>query len=155
MSDEGTATVDTGPAEIRRGHDGRWLPGTSGNPTGPKPGFRHKATVAVESLLAGEADKLTRRAIDKALEGDVKALRLCLERVAPARRSPTVSFALPKMETAADAVTALNALAEAVATGELSPAEGAEFSKLIDSFTRAIETHDLAARIERLEGLKK
>ena len=39
--------------------------------------------------------------------------------------------------------------------GEISPGEGAEFGKLIDSFTRAIEAHDLAERIGKLEAVAK
>jgi hypothetical protein len=60
-------------------------------------------------------------------------------------------FALPKLETPADAVTASAALAEAVAAGDLTPSEAAELSKLVEGFTRAIETTDLLDRIERLE----
>ena len=35
---------------------------------------------AAEALLDGEAEALTRKAIETALEGDVAALRLCLDR---------------------------------------------------------------------------
>jgi hypothetical protein len=35
--------------------------------------------------------------------------------------------------------------------GELTPMEEAELSKVVDSYTRAVETADLAARSERLE----
>jgi hypothetical protein len=48
-------------------------------------------------------------------------------------------------------VTASAALAEAVAVGDLTPSEAAELSKLVEGFTRAIETTDLLDRIERLE----
>ena len=62
-----------------------------------------------------------------------------------------MAFELPRMETAADAIKALSAVAEAVAAGEISPGEGAEFGKLIDSFTRAIEASELEERLSRLE----
>ena len=91
-----------------------------GNPGRPK-GSRHKATIAIEALLQGQAEGLTQKAIEKALEGDNFALKLCLDRLAPPRRDATVTFALPKMETAADALAALSAIADAVATGEISP----------------------------------
>ena len=39
---------------------------------------------------------------------------------------------IPKLETAADAVKASAALAEAVASGDLTPSEAAELSKLVD-----------------------
>ena len=64
-----------------------WQIGQSGNPAGRPPGSRNPATLAAEVLLEGEAEALTRRAIERAMEGDVTALRLCLERVLPARRT--------------------------------------------------------------------
>ncbi len=39
-------------------------------------GARHKATVAAEALLDGEAEALTRKAVEMALAGDGTALRL-------------------------------------------------------------------------------
>jgi hypothetical protein len=52
-------------------------PGQSGNPSGRPHGSRNKATLALEALLDGEGEAITR----KALEGDTAALRLCLERI--------------------------------------------------------------------------
>jgi hypothetical protein len=48
------------------------------------PGSRNKATLAAPILLDGEAQGLTRRAIEAALAGDMLAMKLCLERVLPA-----------------------------------------------------------------------
>ena len=56
-------------------------PGVSGNPSGRPQGSRNKATLALESLLDGQAEVLTQKAVDMALEGDMQALRLCLERI--------------------------------------------------------------------------
>jgi hypothetical protein len=42
---------------------GRFRPGESGNPAGRPKGSRHKVTLAVESLLEGQAETLTQRAI--------------------------------------------------------------------------------------------
>lgn len=39
--------------------------------------------------------------------------------------------------------------------GNINPSEAAELSKLVDGFVRAIETHDLAARVSALEAQKK
>jgi hypothetical protein len=49
----------------RRGRDakGRWRKGTSGNPSGPPTGSRHRTTRAVEALLDGEGEDLTRKAV--------------------------------------------------------------------------------------------
>jgi hypothetical protein len=47
---------------------------------------RHRATRTPEELLDGEAEA-TRKAIELALGGDMTALRLCLDRILPARKS--------------------------------------------------------------------
>ena len=57
--------------------------GQSGNPSGRPKGARNKATLAMEILLDGEADRLTRKVVEMALAGDTTALRLCLERIMP------------------------------------------------------------------------
>ena len=54
--------------------------------------------MAVEALLDGESEAIARKAVEKALEGDMAALRLCLERVLPPRRDRPVVFDLPKIE---------------------------------------------------------
>ena len=41
-----------------------------------------------------------------ALRGDTTAIRLCLERIVPARRDRPISFSLPELKTAGDAVKA-------------------------------------------------
>jgi hypothetical protein len=55
----------------------RWKPGQSGNPRGMVRGSRHKASLIAESLLDGECERLTRRAIELALNGDLQALKMC------------------------------------------------------------------------------
>jgi hypothetical protein len=52
-------------------------------------------------LLKGEAEALTRKAIALALEGDARALRLCLERLVPPRRDRAVRLSLPRVRKAA------------------------------------------------------
>jgi hypothetical protein len=126
-------------------------PGQSGNPDGRPKGARNRATIAAEQLLDGEAAALTRKAINLAKQGDTTALRLCIERILPPRKDRPVSFGMPLIETVADSVKAAAAIATAVADGELSPMEGAELMKVVDGYTRAVETADLAARLTRLE----
>ncbi|MER2269088.1 DUF5681 domain-containing protein [Methylobacterium oxalidis] len=129
----------------------RGRPFAAGNSGRPK-GARNKASQAVDLLLEGEAEALTRKAVEKALEGDTVALRLCLDRIAPARKDRHIPFALPPIKTAADAVTASTALVAAVAEGELTPSEAAELGRLVETVVRGIELTDVQARIAKLEG---
>jgi hypothetical protein len=86
-----------------------------------------------------------------ALGGDTVALRLCLDRLAPPRRDRPVPFALPKLDTAADAKAAAAAILQAVADGELTPSEAGELSKLLESYTRVVEVADIETRLAALE----
>ena len=102
---------------------GRFAKGNPGG--GRRKGDHNKASIAVESLLDGQLEELTQKAIQRALEGDVAALRLCLERIAPPRKDAPIVFDTPKVEKPEDAVKAAAAVVQAVAEGELSQSEGA------------------------------
>jgi hypothetical protein len=127
-------------------------PGQSGNPSGRPPGSRNKTTLAVDALLDGEAETLTRKAIELAKAGDLAALRLCLDRVCPPRKDRPVTFAMPTLETAADVKRAASAMVAAVAEGELTPSEASELSRLLDSFTRLLEATEFEERLTKLEA---
>ena len=133
-----------------RGGDGKFGPGNPGKPKGA----RHKATLAALELLDGEAEALSRKAVDLALEGDTTALRLCLERIAPPRKDAPVLFSLPEMKNAGDALTAINHIVQAVSNGDLTPGEATSMTGLIETFRKSAETEDLERRIARLEDRK-
>ena len=131
----------------------RGKPFQPGNPGRPK-GARHKATLAAEALLDGEAEALTRKAIERALEGDGVALRLCLERIVPPRKDRPVAFALPKIENAVDASKAMVALLRAVSEGAVTPAEALDVTRIVEGFAKAHEISELERRIGALEERK-
>jgi len=95
-------------------------PGKSGNPRGKPPGTRNKATVAAEALLAGEAEALTRKAVEMALAGDPIALRLCLDRVLPVPKSRRLTLDLTP-EAMADPASAISLVQRAMLAGEIDP----------------------------------
>ena len=127
--------------------------GQSGNPSGRPVGARNKTSLAVEALFDGEAEGLTRKAIELANKGDMQALRLCLERILPPRKDRPVSFELPEITTPKQAADAISAVLAAVAKGDITPAEASEVSKIVDVYVRAVETTELAERLERLERM--
>jgi hypothetical protein len=102
--------------------------------------------VAVETLLSGEAERLTRKCIDLALSGDTVALRLALERICPPRRDRASTFALRPIHSARDAAEAQSDLADAVSSGIITPAEAAEISKVLANAAKAFEAAELAER---------
>ena len=81
----------------------------------------------------------------------MSAIRVCMDRLAPARRKAPVAFPLPPLEKAADTVAAVTRIVAAVADGELTPAEAAELAKVIDIYLRSLETTGFEERLTRLE----
>jgi len=132
----------------------RGKPFEPGNPGRPL-GARHRITRAVEELLEGEHQALTRKAIDKALEGDTVALRLCLDRIAPARKDAPISIDLPPVRSAAETAEASSLLLAAVAVGEVTPDEAGRVMALLAAHKGILETSDLERRIAALEGAAK
>ncbi|MDQ1231686.1 DUF5681 domain-containing protein [Sphingomonas sp. SORGH_AS_0879] len=128
----------------------RGKPFEKGNPGKPK-GARHRVTRAIEALLEGQHEALTKAAIDKALEGDTVALRLCLDRLAPPRRDAPVSIELPPVRSAADAVAASAAVLAAISAGDVTPDEAGRIMALLTAHKAIVETGDLEARIAALE----
>ena len=126
---------------------GQFSSGNSGRPRGS----RNKATLAIESLLQGQAEALTQAAITKALDGDSVALRLCMDRIAPPPKDATVTFSMPIMSNALDASVAAGSVLKAVSEGELSPIEATRVMGLIDSYRRTLELTEIEERLQALE----
>lgn len=133
------------------GNQGRFAKGHSGNPRGKPKGARHRTTLAAEALLAGEIEKLTRKAIEMALDGDTTALRLCLERVVPARRERAIELELPVLQSAADSVAAMAVITGGVSNGTITPGESLALCKLVETFVKALEASELDQRLRYLE----
>lgn len=126
---------------------GRFAQGNPGRPHG----LRSRVTRAVEEMLDGDAEKLTRKAIDLALGGDLVALKLCLDRIAPPRKDAPLSFDMPAVRGAEDHPGALAAVVQAMAEGALTPTEAQAFASILAEHRKAIETSELAERMIRVE----
>ena len=135
----------------QRGKGRPFTRGVSGNPAGKPPGTRNRTTLAVQELLEGEAERLTRKCVELALQGDSTALRLCMERLAPAPKDRPICFPIPRVTTAREVSAALADVASAVGAGTLTPGEGHSVASLLELHRRGIESADLEERIERLE----
>jgi hypothetical protein len=131
-----------------RNTDGKFSNGNVGRPKGS----RNKTTIAIESLLEGQAEALTQTAISKALEGDSIALRLCMDRIAPPMKDKPVLFPLPRMQDVTDASQAAGSVLSAVSDGTITPIEGTRVMGLIDSYRRTLELTEIEQRLQVLEN---
>lgn len=123
----------------------------AGNPGKPK-GARHKTTRAAEKLLHGEAEALTRTAIDMALAGDSSALRLCLERILPAYKAQSAPTPVPAMQQAVGLADKALAALEAAGAGDIGADAAAQLVAAVASVARVVEIDELVKRVEALEG---
>jgi Family of unknown function (DUF5681) len=137
-----------------RGRGRPFAKGRSGNPAGRPRNARSKTTVAAESLLDGEAEALTRKAVERALDGDPTALKLCLDRIVAPRRERPVRFVMPPIRSAADLAGAMGAVADAAAQGAITPGQAVQFAQVVEAMVRAIETTDFDRRLRELETAK-
>ena len=126
---------------------GRWKPGESGNPKGRTPGTGEVA--AIRAAIADRVPELLAAMMTRALDGDVGAARLLLERaVAPLKAAEQPqALSLPD-GTLTDKGRAVLA---SVAAGELAPGQGAALLGAIGTLARVTELDELAARITALE----
>jgi len=102
---------------------------------------------------ADDAEAIGRKAIAMAKQGDMAAIRLCMDSLAPVRKGEPVAFELPPLEKPADSVAAAAEIVAAVAAGELTPSEAAELAKVIDVYVRAIATKGFDERLTKLEEM--
>ena len=138
---------------------GHFSKGTSGTPAGRPLGSRNHATLLMESLLEGQAEQLTQKAIDMAMGGDITALRLCLERLMPVRKDRPIQLSLPPIETVQQISLAVGKVAKAIGDGEITPSDGEVFTNVLVAHNDIVaQSHyeqrfeDMQRRLVDLEG---
>jgi hypothetical protein len=124
--------------EVVRNERGQFVPGVSGNPAGRREGSRNRATLALQTLLDGEGERVVRKAVAMALAGNETALRLVLERLLPVAKDRPISLDLPRLANASDVAEAVRRAIEAVAGGEVTPAEAETVLKLLEALRAAL-----------------
>ena len=136
---------NNGAATDQPRRPGTFRPGNPGRP----PGARNKATLAAMALLEGEAEAITRKAVELALAGDTVALKLVLDRLLPKGRP--VRLDLP-LRTLADLDQATEAIRGALAEGSVTLDEVTTLTGLVEARRRLLETTQLERRLAALEA---
>ena len=129
-----------------------WPKGVSGNPAGRPKGARHTALLALDAIGEAAAADVLRRVVEDAKGGDLRAAEILLRRLWPERKGRPISLDLPVLETPEDLVKAMAAIVQAVASGDVTPEEGAAVAAIVETHRRAIETDELERRLAALEA---
>jgi hypothetical protein len=128
----------------------RGRPFKPGNVGRPK-GARNRATLAAEALLDGEAEALTRKAVELALGGDTVALKICLDRILAPRRERFVALSLPNLRSPGDAGEVSAAILDAVTGGLITLGEGNELVGLVAAHVATLESSERYATFPALD----
>jgi len=131
--------MDGGSQTIARDANGRFLPGSSGNPDGKRPGTRNRATLLHEVMREGDDRAMARLVVGRAVGGDAVAARFCLARLEPKPRGRPIALDLPEGARSIEAVDAAfdSALAQ-LAAGAITPTEAVEIARFLERRTRAL-----------------
>jgi Family of unknown function (DUF5681) len=126
--------------------------GQSGNPAGRPRGALNRATVLAQELLAARVESIAGKLIELAERGDMRAIRVCMDRLAPVIKHQPIAVELPPIERPADSVEAAASIAAAVAAGELTATEAAELAKVVDVYVGALASRGFDERLSKLEN---
>ncbi len=131
---------------------GRFQKGQSGNPAGRRKGVPNKVSRKVIERIAEHGDELLDVVIAQALDGDMTALKLCLERLCPPQKEmPLPAVKLPDIAQPEDLPKATQALVQAGASGAMTASALVAMTAVVRAHVDAVQTAELAQRIRRLE----
>jgi len=105
-----------------------------------------------QELLSNHAEPIVRKLLLMALQGDMKALQLCIDRIVPVLRELPIKLGALPMRTLADLDKTSEQLWNKIAAGQLTAAQGHALVELIDYRRRVIETVELEKGMSLLEA---
>ncbi|MCC7066286.1 MAG: hypothetical protein IT456_26060 [Planctomycetes bacterium] len=149
------------PSDKSRDSGGRFRPGNAGGPGRRPEQASEKLRRAVEEAISPDhLAAVMRRVLRQALEGNMTAVRILLERTCgrPAQ-APTsgvsVSIDLPSLRSVADCTLAIDRLAQGICDGTVDREAAQVLLDVIQVRLKAIELSDLEGRLAELEEAAK
>jgi hypothetical protein len=144
----------------------QWKPGQSGNPEGRQEGVLterevgRRASRMVRQLIDERSESLVLCCIERALAGDSVALKLCIERLLPPRKSNPISFKIPDSVPEGEMPeTVLAAVIRGVSKELIAPTEATEVVNLVRAYMDArehtqvmLEVGELRREVEMLRA---
>ena len=88
-----------------------------------------------------------------ALKENAIALRLCMERILPALREPSVLLPRTKIGSAPDVAAAIQVVWTAIASGAITPDQGEKTAKVLEMQRKTLESVDTEKRLIVVENM--
>ena len=147
METEAKTPENSGKIQVK----GKYKKGCSGNPNGKPKGARNKSTLAAEALLEGSLEKICKKVEEEALNGNMQAAKMILERFLPPRKDRAIEIALPPINTFDDVLNAIGFIVNAVGQGKITPSEGELLARTVEIYAKALETCEFESRLKTVE----
>jgi hypothetical protein len=105
------------------------------------------------TLVKDAGPDLTRAVVERALEGNVAALRLCMERLKPPpTRDRTITLPHRKPTSTGEMADVMGDVVGAMASGSITPGQAQNAASVIDTYRRVLELTELEGRMTELEA---
>lgn len=127
-----------------------WAKGTSGNVKGRPPGSENKST-RLRHLIGERATEIIDKLIEEALNGDISAAKILIDRAIPPLRAESMPINLNLLENAS-LVDIGKSIIEAIGNGEISAEQGAQVISSLTGQAKLMEITELEQRIAKLEA---
>jgi len=131
---------------------GGFKPGQSGNPGG-RPGANAEVRDLARRYMPAAIKELARLALKARSEAvRISAIRELFDRGYGKAPSPLVHFELPVIGSTSDAANAIAGVVSSVSRGEISLAEAADVSRLVEVYAKTLESSEYDKRLRALEA---
>ncbi len=127
--------------------------GKSGNPKGRPRRNGSPVPLAPQTILQTKTEELLEKVIEMALGGDRACLRLCIDRLIPAKKDSPLKPGLPPIAAAADLPRFFAAVAARLEQGEIAASEAKALKELAEFYRKLIEMVELEPRVSELEEM--
>lgn len=135
---------------MSRGRGRPFQPGNNSGKGRPR-GSKNKTSAEAAKIFRDYSPAVTRKCLEMALKGDLKAIRMSLDRSVPELGDQPVRVGLLPLRTVTDVADASEMVVRKVTIGELTIQQGTELANIIEMRRRAIETQELDGRVRILE----
>jgi len=78
-------------------------------------------------------------------------MRICMNRISPARFNEFIRISLPPIKTAGDLDKAAEQVTQALGRGKITPTEGGKMMSILADRSKIIETVQLDGRLAKIE----
>ena len=131
----------------------RYKKGQSGNPDGKPLGAKSRFT-AMREALADDLPALLDKTKEAALEGDMTAMRLLLERTLPPTKAAAATVDIPALAKAGTLTDKAAAILTAIACGQLPPDVVGALMAALGQMAKKTEVDEMERRIAAQEAVE-